>query len=329
VTAGLSLVVLLVGRSFNGSASDVLTGLVAVLVLAVVLDGRLAQRRAAVPVRRELSQIRADLTTVRQQVRRVGQEVTWARRHAKAGRQALGTLGGRLAATERTLVDLGTKGGYPWRERLRDGRQAEALHNLYALLQPRQAVPPLRGWAASPDLVLLLVSHVLEHRPRTVVECGSGASTLWTSYALERVGGGRVLSLEHDPVYADQTRSLLARHGLSAYAEVATAPLTPVTIGEESWRWYDPAALASVSEVDLLIVDGPPAATGPLARYPAVPLLFDRLAADAVVVLDDAVRKDEREIAARWAAATGLTVELLKGLDKQALILRRPGTART
>ena len=37
------------------------------------------------------------------------------------------------------------------------------------------------------------------------------------------------------------------------------------------------------------------------SRYPALPALADRLAADALVFLDDADREPEREIVARWA----------------------------
>ena len=50
----------------------------------------------------------------------------------------------------------------------------------------------------------------------------------------------------------------------------------------------------------MLVIDGPPESTGPLARYPAGPALFPRLANEGVVFLDDANRYTETEILRRW-----------------------------
>ena len=51
-------------------------------------------------------------------------------------------------------------------------------------------------------------------------------------------------------------------------------------------------------------------ATGPIARYPAVPVLLDRLSSTAAVVLDDMVRQDEQEVVRRWTSTvTGLARE--------------------
>ena len=50
----------------------------------------------------------------------------------------------------------------------------------------------------------------------------------------------------------------------------------------------------------MLVIDGPSGFIQPLSRYPALPMLYDRLAQDAVIYLDDAARPDEREIATLW-----------------------------
>src|SRR5690606_6972324 len=62
-------------------------------------------------------------------------------------------------------------------------RQLEALQNLYHLIQVRHEMPPSRGWALSPDVLLSYVQEILDRHPRTVLECGSGASTIWAAYA--------------------------------------------------------------------------------------------------------------------------------------------------
>ncbi len=49
------------------------------------------------------------------------------------------------------------------------------------------------------------------------------------------------------------------------------------------------------------MIDGPAVIqANPLARYPAGPKLFPRLAADAVIFLDDYRRESERRTVTRW-----------------------------
>ncbi|WP_017569885.1 class I SAM-dependent methyltransferase [Nocardiopsis halotolerans] len=192
-----------------------------------------------------------------------------------------------------------------------DYEQQVAWTELRDHLDTAAFMPPLRGWAASPDVLRLLVRHIDRLRPDLVVECGSGASSVWIGYALRRAGGGRLVAVEHDARYAELSRDLVAAHGLDDVVEVRHAPLveTPVTTvtvqGEElptADRWYDPSVFADLKGIGLLFVDGPPKATGLQARYPAVPTLLPRCAEDVVIVLDDAARRDERAIGDRWLA---------------------------
>ncbi|QRN79239.1 MAG: class I SAM-dependent methyltransferase, partial [Nocardiopsis sp. BM-2018] len=60
--------------------------------------------------------------------------------------------------------------------------------------------------------------------------------------------------------------------------------------------------LGDLKRIGLLFVDGPPQATGAQARYPAVPALLSHCTDDAVIVLDDADRPDERALGDRWIA---------------------------
>ncbi len=53
----------------------------------------------------------------------------------------------------------------------------------------------------------------------------------------------------------------------------------------------------------LVIVDGPPAATGKHARYPAGPLILEYFAGAQIdLLIDDYIRDDEKEIAQLWQA---------------------------
>jgi predicted O-methyltransferase YrrM len=208
-------------------------------------------------------------------------------------------------------------------------RQIESLLAVYAELNGKHGLPRTRGWAASPDLLALLVSVVHERGPVTVLECSSGLSTVLLAACMRNRGKGRVLSLEHDTAYAQKTRDLLSLHQLEDWAEVIYAPLVDFSMDGWSGKWYDIAALEEGLVVDLLVVDGPPKATNSLARYPALPALRSRLAKGATVVLDDADRPDEEELVRRWLAADQTVEPIHVGRFEKGCKVLRVGQAKT
>jgi predicted O-methyltransferase YrrM len=142
----------------------------------------------------------------------------------------------------------------------------------------------------------------------TVVECGSGFSTLELA-KLVQAREGRLVSLEHDERWAVRVRGQLAAAGLAETAQVILAPLEP----GPGLPWYAAAALRSVPEhIDVLLVDGPPAFEpgSELSRYPALPMLAARLAAGAVVVLDDIDRAGEQRVLDAWTREGGFRFEI-------------------
>ncbi|MET9022921.1 class I SAM-dependent methyltransferase [Actinopolymorpha sp. NPDC004070] len=212
-------------------------------------------------------------------------------------------------------------------------RQLEALHNLYALGGVDRPMPPTRGWASSPDLLLLLATLVEREEPGLIVECGSGTSTLWLGMLLRRFEiKGRVVSLEHHEPFVESAWATVLRHDLAEYVEVRYAPLEPVELDGTTYQWYSRRAWDHLDGIGLLFVDGPPGELGRHARFPAFPLLVDRLTPEAVVVLDDLIRPDEQEVLERWLAARpGYHADRVS-LEKNAALLRRtspPAQGRT
>lgn len=196
--------------------------------------------------------------------------------------------------------------------------QIEAFTDLRALVRPRCPLPPLRGWAASPDALRTVIGWILRTRPKTIVECGSGSSSVWIGYVAEQIGAA-VVALEHNPRYAEMSRDLVGAHGLSAVVEVREAPLELWRSGEETYLWYSRDALEDLADIGVVFVDGPPGDTGPAARYPALPLLLPRCSEEVAIFLDDAAREGDKTVSDRWAARfpevvrTGHAAE--KGLD--------------
>jgi predicted O-methyltransferase YrrM len=245
---------------------------------------------------------------------------------------ALALFGGSvllaLAYVDSHLRTQQTKHHYALIEKTtNDYRQLEALSSLLWTLTPDLPLPRMRGWAASPDYLKELAEIVLATRPTLVVEASSGVSTLVTAYCLRRLGRGKVLSLEHDPKFAAATRATLALHDLQEIATVVDAPLATVTLGGTAWRWYDMAGLTIDEPIDILIVDGPPGTTQPLARYPAVPVFHGRMHDGSIILADDVKREDEKQMISMWAREFGLEPDFID-TETGACILRRrkPGS---
>ncbi|QGG40836.1 hypothetical protein GEV26_05385 [Aeromicrobium yanjiei] len=178
------------------------------------------------------------------------------------------------------------------------------LERLYdRIVDHDRLMPELGNWALSPRTVAWVAEHIATTPIDTIVECGSGSSTVWWATALERRGGpGQIVSLESSAEYAEITRGRIAALGLSHRAEVIHAPLVDLALpGRDPHPWYDLSVLpADLTRIDLLFVDGPVGAIAPQVRYPGFPMLADRLPAGALVILDDTPRPEETEIAERW-----------------------------
>jgi predicted O-methyltransferase YrrM len=237
----------------------------------------------------------------------------------------IGNLAGQSERTLETVRRVGARIETEVKKEVKQTfSQLEALQNLNAVLPTNDVLPATRGWAASPDLLMVLVDLVITERPSLVVECGSGASTLWLALAMRRFKiDGRIIALDHDPAFGGKTRDLLARHHVGDLAEVRDAPLESFTIDGETYSWYAKSAWEDLTGIDLLFVDGPPATTGHQARYPALPLLIGSLSPVATAVLDDLVVPDMQKVVQLWLDAyPDFSSEILP-LEKQAAVLRR------
>lgn len=199
--------------------------------------------------------------------------------------------------------------------------ELQAVGALYSLLEPSLPLPPLGGWSVSAEAAVMMTRAIIRQEPELVVETGSGTSTVLAALALAKNGHGRMIALEHDRGYALKTRQMLRDRGLEKFATVVDAPLVDHQISGETFRWYDVPAGEIDIPVELLLVDGPPGTTGPLARYPAIPLLYDHLTPSVNVLMDDADREEEQEIAARWQSEFRL-VHVDQTKDTELSVLR-------
>jgi predicted O-methyltransferase YrrM len=206
------------------------------------------------------------------------------------------------------------------------------VHGLVRLLPYTKDLPlPIGGgWALTGDSAAILVREALLRKPRALLELGSGVSTLLLGQLLRNLGEGHLLSIDHDRAWAERTRKNVEFLGLGEHITVVDAPLKRIEVQGHAFDWYDipPDQLDRLGPIELLLVDGPPPAAHQAvgARYPALPLLADRLAPTALIFVDDASRPAETAMVERWLAQNpGWAVERHDTVDGVCLLSRAAG----
>jgi predicted O-methyltransferase YrrM len=187
-----------------------------------------------------------------------------------------------------------------------------SIVNLMAVLPELKingVIPPFphQGFEITGEEAAFLTQLVRRHRPRLVMELGSGSSTFLFAAALRANGAGRLIAVEHDREHARQTAQFLAQADLSDWVQLVIVPLVERRFGDGAFQWYDlDGLLATLSErIDLLFIDGPPGKMQSLSRYPALPLLKPHLSPQAMVFVDDGGREDETRMVEMWRDIDG------------------------
>lgn len=202
--------------------------------------------------------------------------------------------------------------------------QIESLFWLEKRLILKNQLPPLRGWATSPDVLLKLHSYIIETKPKCIVEFGSGASTIVIADALRQNGVGKLYSFDNSEEFGLKTLNNLKSESLEGWVELDVSGLVewegdhmnPEHQSNPS-LWYNIESLQQVIDIDLVWVDGPPGALSKYSRFPALPAVKSRLAKNAQVWMDDTIREEEYEICQRWRELVNgslIFYELEKGL---------------
>ncbi|MDO6578824.1 class I SAM-dependent methyltransferase [Alteromonas stellipolaris] len=219
--------------------------------------------------------------------------------------------------------------------------QLESLFWLEKKLLLKNQLPPLRGWATSPDVLLKLHSHIIETKPKCIVEFGSGASTLVIADALRQNGSGKLYSFDDSDEFGSKTQSNLNKEELNSFVNLTVASLVPwsgshLTTESVTPYWYDATVLDKLDSVDLVWVDGPPGKTCKFSRFPAVPAVIDKLHSSSQVWMDDTIREEETQICEAWSELTKMSLEffsLEKGLgvlsysDENNVLGNKPNVA--
>jgi len=200
-----------------------------------------------------------------------------------------------LRQTTRTLDEHG-------RQILSGQGALESLAGVYTL--PFRAPIFFGAWSIDGAMARELVDSISRHRPRVIVELGSGSSTALIAVTLERLGlrDTRHIAVDHLAEFLEATKAQVALQVDTPRTEFWLCPLTPKTPATPPW-YSDLVTRLAGTEIDLLLVDGPPAALHPKARRPALDQLRPFLSSRAIVLLDDANRPREKKTVEAWQKA--------------------------
>lgn len=175
--------------------------------------------------------------------------------------------------------------------------------NASCLAQLGQKFPVfLGGWSIDTFFGRWLIQHLLESRPKCILELGSGSSTILIARTLQLLDQKDTshIAVDHEAKYLGLTRDVAQLNGVAEGVEFLHCPLVRYESLDKLWYGGLAERLAG-RKIDLLIIDGPPGPLQPMSRYPALPVLAEHLAEQCTVILDDAIRDEEQEIARRWA----------------------------
>lgn len=148
-------------------------------------------------------------------------------------------------------------------------------------------------WNISRWLANYLMTHLSDRRPQSILEVGSGISTLFlAAYAAQNKS--KFICLDHDPVFYGQTSRLLKRFNLNKYVDLRLEPLVKLDTPAGSYQWY---AVGFFGSFDFVFIDGPPKDEGRMGNLFAI---APHLTTKSEVWLHDANRKHEQACQELW-----------------------------
>lgn len=213
-----------------------------------------------------------------------------------------------------------------WFSSLAKKEDIQHLYDQFAgLLQIQNAMKgepvlrPMRGWAISPDAMTWILAELQERTAATVIEFGSGQSTIILATALKHLRG-RLISVEHDPEYFSIIQRQADACGIADTIEYVHAPLIEI---DKHSRSYDLTKIP-VGPVDVALIDGPPIENGVLTRLAPLRWTAENLTRGGVIFLDDAARQAERKCLSELMIAYPNLVYSEKAAEKGIVEIRLP-----
>ena len=147
-----------------------------------------------------------------------------------------------------------------------------------------------RGWSTDMRYISAIIKRI-NGKSIEILECGSGISSIIMGIVSPN---STIFSLEHIPVWGDKIRGILNRYNVKNVNIVQSQ-----IVEYNNFCWYDISSLPDATKFQLVVCDGPPSDT-PGGRFGLLPVMKDAFEDGTVILLDDTVREEEREVMRRW-----------------------------
>jgi len=197
----------------------------------------------------------------------------------------------------------------------------QKFSDVYALILLESVLENYVPWSSSamcPGAVVKILNEIIINGRRTVVEFGSGVSTLYVAKVMKEYGG-KICSVDHDELWIEKLSQIASKEGVLANIEFVVAPMAKSELALDGNEWYDELRLFQLIKnykFDMVIVDGPLAYKKDImrSRFPALPFLHENslLLSDHTVFMDDALRAGEAEIIRRYCGTYGYSFDVYK-----------------
>jgi hypothetical protein len=171
-------------------------------------------------------------------------------------------------------------------------------------------------WALGPETIEYLQRQLSIDKPRIVIECGAGLSTIWLAQYASRSSGdvppARIVSLEQSAEEVERILGRLRSLGLDRYVSILHAPLDE----DGNYRCDLDQILRATDHrrADWVLIDGPSGPPG--CRSSTLPSLMPCCNDRARWYLDDAFRDAELDILKQWSGTPGIAVDGILPMPK-------------
>ncbi len=176
------------------------------------------------------------------------------------------------------------------------------------------------GWGLSESLFREFTNKLSGTVPRTIIEFGSGGSTL---RMLKTFPEATIISFEHDQQWISYAREQLQNHN-SNLIQLYFAPLKWQLFLGAPYLTYSIADTQMPASADIVLIDGPPYYTL-RGREACLYMAHSRIPIGGRIFLDDAQRSWEQQIISNWKTTAGhcYDFELFAGDRKKMMMLTK------
>lgn len=205
-------------------------------------------------------------------------------------------------------------------EAIQDEEFLKALIN--DVIKDPSAMYLFSSWSISPASLYWLYKEIGQGPTTSILEFGSGLSTVVAAKALQGKSHSNITSIESDIEHLKRVAWVLDQLGLSENVNLVHAPITK----EQGISWYNRKIVndaLSNNIFDFAIIDGPPTSTGLNARTPAANMIKKHVRLGGQVLIDDVDRRDESELLSHFTASSDWSPRFTPIFNRPIAVFRR------